>query len=148
MFRQLFALILTLSLLSGCGLIGKKLESPKVDVEEVKVNKVSSGKVWLDLVLSVKNPNKVDFTVDNLEYVLEVDSREVISDNYKKDIKIEANKVSLATIPLQLKLDDIISSALTLLTKKSLPYRARGNVKIGPFKIPFNEEGQLDLKDL
>jgi LEA14-like dessication related protein len=147
MFHKLLLLILTFTL-TGCGLIGKKLDPPKVKVQEVKINKVESGKVWLDLILSVQNPNNIDFTVDSLEYTLEVDSKKVISDKHTEDIKISANQVSLAAIPLQLKIEDIISSALTLLVSKTLPYRASGNVKVGPFKIPFNEGGKLDISDL
>lgn len=144
----IFSLIVLSNCLFGCSLLTKKLESPKVKVDEVRVNHIQSGKVWLDLILKVKNPNKVDFTVEELQYALEVDEHEVASDIYKEKIKINANQETLATVPIQLKIDDIIRSALTLLTSKSLPYRARGNVKVGPFKIPFDEAGKLDISDL
>lgn len=143
----LFFFLTALCFALGCSLLKKKLESPKVKVDEVKVQKVENGRVFLDLVLNVNNPNDVDFTVDNMRYSLHVEDKEVASRSLTDDVKIKKNGSTLTAIPIELKLSDLLSSALTLVSGRKLPYHAEGEVKIGPFKIPFEEKGELTIKD-
>lgn len=132
----------------SCSSLKKLVEAPKVKLEDVKVNKMAITGVELDIILEVMNPNNIDFDVKNLTYTLDVNDKLVTSGKFKEKVLVKAKDKTLVAVPLILKYSDILSSALLFLKQEGIPYRVRGSAEIGPFTIPFDDNGILKPADL
>ena len=144
--RVLSLLCLGFLTLSGC--IHSLLESPKITLQEIKVKKMSVSQVFLEVVLTVKNPNRADITVDHLKYILEVNKKNITSGAIDEDVTIPGHGQKEIALPLTVKYTDVLSSATKLLQNQTVPYRVQGSVNVGPFNIPFDKAGELKASDL
>jgi LEA14-like dessication related protein len=59
-----------ISVLIGCSSMKKVIEPPKVKLQEIHISKLSALHTDLEIILSVKNPNNINFDVKNLKYSL------------------------------------------------------------------------------
>lgn len=140
-------LIMALFLFASCSSFKKIVQPPKVKLENVKVNKMAASGVDLDIILEVINPNNIDFDVKNLTYTLDVNDKTVTSGKLREKVLVKSKETTLVSVPLTLKYSDILSSALLYFQKEGMPYRVKGSVEIGPFTIPFDDDGSLRSAD-
>lgn len=138
----------TLSLLSGCSSLKKVVEPPKVKLQEIHITKLSLMNADLSIVLSVKNPNNINFDVKNLKYALDLNSKTVTSGTMKEKVLVKGKETTMVSVPIRILYKDIIGSALMLLQKEGVPYLVKGSVEVGPFTIPFDDKGNLRSDDL
>lgn len=137
-----------LSLIAGCSSLKKVVEPPKVKIQEIHITKLSLLNADLAVVLSVKNPNNINFDVKNLKYSLDIDSKTVTSGTMKEKILVKGKETTTVSVPIRILYKDIISSALMLMQKEGVPYLVKGSVEVGPFTIPFDDKGNLKSGDL
>lgn len=144
--KILIAVMLTLSF--GCGSLKKVIEPPKVKFQEINITKLSALNADLEITLSVQNPNSINFDVKNLKYSLDLNSKTVTSGTLKEKVLVKGKETTMVTVPLRVNYKDILSSALMLLQKDGVPYLVKGSVQLGPFTIPFDDQGNLKSDDL
>ena len=139
-----------LSLVFGCSSLKKVIEPPKVKLQEINITKLSMLNADLAIILSVKNPNNINFDVKNLKYSLDINSKTVTSGTLKEKILVKGKETTMVSVPLRILYKDILGSALTLmlLKKDGVPYLVKGSVELGPFTIPFDDKGNLKSDDL
>lgn len=137
-----------LSLAFGCSSLKKVIEPPKVKLQEINITKLSMLSADLAIVLSVKNPNNINFDVKNLKYALDINSKTVTSGTLKEKVLVKGKETTMVTVPLNILYKDILGSALMLLKKDGVPYFVKGSVDLGPFTIPFDDKGNLKSDDL
>lgn len=133
---------------SGCSSLKKVVEPPKVKLEDIRVGKLSLTNIELLVQLSVNNPNRVDFEIKNLKYILDINSKTVTTGTLKENVEVKGQANTLVTLPLKLKLSDIFDSALLLFNEGKIPYWVQGSADVGPFNINFNDTGSLNSSDL
>lgn len=136
------------SLIFGCSSFKKMVEPPKVKLQNVSVSKLSLLNADLEIILSVQNPNNIDFDVKNLKYALDVDSKTITSGTFKEKVLVKKKETTMVSVPLRILYKDILSSALLFLKQDGMPYRVQGSVEVGPFTIPFDDTGTLKSDDL
>jgi LEA14-like dessication related protein len=144
--RFLFAVLL--SVLFGCSSLKKVVEPPKVKLQEIHITKLSALNADLEIVLSVKNPNNINFDVKNLKYALDINDKTVTSGTMKEKVLVKGKETTMVSVPLRVLYKDIFSSVLMLLQKDGVPYLVKGSVEVGPFTIPFDDKGNLRSGDL
>ncbi len=133
---------------AGCSSLKKAIEPPKVTLETVNIAKLSALSADLEIVLKVANPNNIDFDVKNLKYQLDINSKTITSGTMKDKVVVKKKETTVVTLPIRISYKDIISSALMLLDSQGMPYRVKGSTEIGPFTIPFDDNGTLKSSDL
>lgn len=143
-----FLLVALLSVLFGCSSFKKVVEPPKVKLQEIHITKLSAFNADLEIVLSVKNPNNINFDVKNLKYALDINDKTVTSGTMKEKVIVKGKETTMVSVPLRILYKDIISSAFMLLQKEGVPYLVKGSVEVGPFTIPFDDKGNLKSDDL
>ncbi len=141
-------LVALLSVLFGCSSLKKVVEPPKVKLQEINITKLSALNADLEIILSVKNPNNINFDVKNLKYALDINDKTVTTGTMKEKVLVKGKETTMVSIPLRVLYKDILSSAFMLLQKKGVPYLVKGSVEIGPFTIPFDDKGNLKSDDL
>lgn len=132
----------------SCSSLKDVIEAPKVTLQDVKISELSGLFADLKVVLEVQNPNKIDFDVKNLRYALDINSKRITSGTMAEKVIVKAKDKTTVTLPIRVEYKDILSSALSILKKESLPYKINGSAEIGPFTIPFNDTGDLKTSDL
>lgn len=132
----------------GCSSLKKIVEPPKVDVTDVRLAKLKGDDATLEIVLEVYNPNGISVTVDKLQYDLQVNEEQVTSGVFDKEVKLAAKQKTVVAIPISVNYKDLLKTALNVFLSKGAPYRAKGNVGVGPLNIPFDEKGMIKMKDL
>lgn len=137
-----------LFLFFGCGSLKKVVEPPKVKLQEIHITKLSILNANLEIILSVNNPNNINFDVKNLKYSLDINSKTVTTGTMKERVLVKGKETTMVAVPLQINYKDILSSALMLLQKDGVPYTVKGSVEVGPFTIPFDDKGNLKSDDL
>lgn len=140
--------VMLLSFLFGCSSLKKAVEAPKVKLQEIHITKLSVLNADLEIVLSVKNPNNINFDVKNLKYALDINDKTVTSGTMKEKVLVKGKETTMVSVPLRVNYKDILSSAFMLLQKEGVPYLVKGSVEIGPFTIPFDDKGNLRSGDL
>lgn len=143
-----FLLYFVLSLFVSCSSLKDVIEAPKVTLQDVKISELSGLFADLKVILEVQNPNKIDFDVKNLRYALDINSKRITSGTMAEKVIVKAKDKTTVTLPIRVEYKDILSSALSILKKESLPYKINGSAEIGPFTIPFNDTGDLKTSDL
>jgi LEA14-like dessication related protein len=126
----------------------KVVEPPKVKLQEIHITKLSALNADLEIVLSVKNPNNINFDVKNLKYALDINDKTVTSGTMKEKVLVKGKETTMVSVPLRVNYKDIFSSVLMLLQKEGVPYLVKGSVEVGPFTIPFDDKGNLRSGDL
>lgn len=148
-FARLFIFLLVV-LLPSCAEF-KDIEIG--EIQAVHLKHLSYGKLGLDVVLSIKNPNKVDF------FLVKSDVRVILNDipvgtlsNIKK-IKIPGGSQSSVTFPVNLKMNGILSNVLALLSMTSgrdVHVKMEGHIKAKVYlfarTIPIEEEVSLKIR--
>lgn len=137
-----------LSFTFSCSSLKKIVEPPKIKLEEVRVSKLSVLNADLEVVLEVKNPNSIDFDVKSLKYSLDINSKTVTSGTMKEKVIVKGKETTYVSVPIRILYKDIFSSALMFLKQDGLPYKVKGSVEVGPFTIPFEDNGNLKSSDL
>lgn len=133
---------------AGCSSLKKAILPPKVKLEQVNIANFAGTNVDLEFVLNIQNPNSIDFDVKNLKYILDINSKTVTSGTMKEKVVVKAKETTMVTLPIRVSYKDILSSALMLLQKDGMPYRVKGSAEIGPFTVPFDDDGNLKSSDL
>lgn len=126
----------------------KSIQPPKINLEDVRVAGMSFLNMDLEVVLGVENPNNIDFDVKNLKYSLDVNSKTVTTGTMKDKVLVKSKTKTVVSLPIKLQYKDILSSAVMLLEKDGMPYKVQGSADIGPFTIPFSDNGILKSTDL
>ena len=150
MWQILKVLVLSSVLISctRCGTISAITNPPKVKVTDVKLKSARDSDAIVDIILQVENPNSRSVSVSGLKYSLSVDDKEIAQGVFEQEVELPAVQTINVAIPVTVKYQDLFSSVMNMLFKKAAPYRARGSVDVGPFTIPFDETGELKIKDL
>lgn len=144
-FFVYFSLVITFV---GCSSLKKAIEPPKVRLEEVRISNLSLLAMDLEVVLGVENPNNIDFDVKNLKYTLDVNSKNITSGTLKEKVLVKSKTKTVVSLPLSVQYKDILSSAMMLLQNDGMPYKVQGSAEIGPFTVPFSDDGTLKSSDL
>ncbi|RYZ88789.1 MAG: desiccation-like protein [Proteobacteria bacterium] len=140
-------MVLSLVFLSACAsLVNQFVEKPKIELDRVSVRDVSLTGSTLIFVVSVDNPNKTDITVDQINYKVFINGKEISKAATEKPVHVAGLKKSEVEIPLPIEYSQIFSDLSDLVFAKSAAYRIEGDAKLSMFSIPFKKDGQIQLR--
>lgn len=141
----LFALLLTFS---GCSTILKQIvETPKIQNQKLDVKKISLESVELDLVVDLLNQNSFDVPLENLEFTILVDGKDLSSKKIDKLSTLAAKKTTQVKVPIELKWTRLWELGFNLLKAQEIPYEIQGTIKAKGFEIPFDEKNTLRINN-
>ena len=147
--RFLFAatfVVGSMTALAGCSSLSSLVEKPTVTLQAVNIKEPRLDGATLAFELLVTNPNAVALEVDELAYDLQVSGKRLTSGKLENGASIPARQSSSVTIPVSVKYSELFASVLTALNNPVTPYRLEGTAKVGPFQIPFEKSGELNLR--
>ena len=135
-------LIIFALFLSGCGMLGKKIEKPTVNLQSLDIEGKGDG-ANLIFGVHIVNPNKFPLKVDAVKYDLEVDGKPLTSGTLDQTMEVAASSASTLSVPIAVKYQDIFRSVAALLGNGQVPYNLKGSARFGVISVPFTEVGNL-----
>jgi LEA14-like dessication related protein len=142
-----------LTLLTGCSLFGWGVETPRVSVSRIEVQKIEFFESSFEVVLRIYNTNDSPLKVKGLDCDLELNDRHFATGVTKVDTMIPA--YGTATIPVEVysSVVDLFRGIFAMKKKQAFTYKLKGNVRIDsdiftPSKIPFKSEGEITIEGL
>jgi len=140
-FVLLFAV---LAGLAGCG-----VQTPKADIESVKLVNATFDKISASLNLRVENPNSFDIHIREVRYKLFSNNKMIIEDKTTKKIALPAKESTKVELPIGFSTMKVADAGLEALTKGKVDYRAEAvivvELPVGPVEIPVTKVGKLSF---
>lgn len=144
--RLLFLFVFVFA--TGCSILRQgKIEKPDVKVDSVDVQNVTLTHADLVFALAITNPNAFALAVDEVGYTLKVAGKDVGSGRLDDIPKVPAKGSGIVNLPIKVNLGGLMSSLAGLISEEVTGYELKGDARLGPLKIPFDENGHLTFKN-
>lgn len=148
MKNAILSIIIT-TLFSGCAFLKNRYaQEPEINLQNVYLQEVQPLSATMMIVLSVKNPNKIDLKVDEVNYEVQLNNQEFAKSKLDKKTVIPAGENKLVEIPLPINYLKALNGVGKILSGEDVSYIVSGTAKVSGFSIPFNDKGKLNLEDL
>jgi|YelNatPaOPRAMG01_1025707.scaffolds.fasta_scaffold00043_10 LEA14-like dessication related protein len=129
------------------------LKLPEVHLQGIRLKRLSLSAAEIGLVLGVSNPNALSFSLQGLEYSLDVHGARWLSGFAEQLGQVPAKGSAELELPATIDFAQLGRAAYRLLASGgSLPYRLRGKIELGsvlPFfraaPIAFDKSGEASL---
>ena len=142
--------VLLIVILGSCSMMQ---EVQVGDVQEIRIDQIRKGRLYLELYIPIENPGKLNLKLIKMDLDLTLNGIELgnISNNDKVLINKMTNEIYM--FPVEVELKGIIKTTMALLSlaeKSTAEYRLTGNLRIKSLCIKKNilidESGIVDLK--
>ncbi|MGE5086236.1 MAG: LEA type 2 family protein [Bacillota bacterium] len=148
MKNTILALVIT-TLLSGCAFLKNRYaQEPEINLQSVYLQEAQVFSATMVIVLSVKNPNKIDLTVDEVSYEVQLNNQEFTKSKLDKKTIIPAGETKLVEIPLPVNYLKALNGIGKILSGEDMTYLVSGTAKVSGFSIPFKDQGTLNIQEL
>lgn len=129
------------------------LKLPRVDLDALKLERLSLSGAYLLLRVRLDNPNAFSMILEHFQYQLEVNGLRWISGDAKKSKQITPKSESLIEIPISLDFFQIGRSVYQVLAgDKNLNYQFGGKIDLtssvpllGRVSLPFDRLGRIKV---
>lgn len=149
--KSLFALCLSVFLLSGCQTLGS-LESPDVSISRITLNSASLFEQQWDLTLRTTNPNDRELTLKSLDYDIYLNGEKFGRGLTGETVTLPAMGDALVTTTITTNLLGSLKQLQKVQQQQGQPlkYRLVGKARVGgvPLPLSFDEEGDVTLPSL
>jgi LEA14-like dessication related protein len=150
---RLAAVIVCASVLCGCAVFNKSLESPRISLSDLTVQESSGFEAMFEIQLRVLNPNDIDLNILGLECKLEINDKPFAYGLAKAEVKVPAYGSATLPVTMYSSIFNIARGLLDLPLREELSYLLKGRLRLDgterlPSKVSFKSEGTIPFKDL
>lgn len=143
---RILGLSMVLLGLGGCAsLLSGALKEPKVELEKIEISDLGIREMGLKILLKVENPNGLDLTIEDLDYKIFLNEKELATQNTFQKTTVPAGGKSEVVLPMKVATTALWSSALSLLETREMKYRVEGAAHLPWVKVPFSKSGVLEI---
>ncbi len=129
------------------------LRLPSISLKSIKLKNIGLSGAQLDIGITLKNPNALSFTVNKLDYHLDVNGANWLSGLTDQAIKINKKGENEIHLPITLNFMDMGMAVYNLLTSgQKLNYHLKGKADfktplklLNSFSLPFDQSGKIQL---
>lgn len=138
---------MALSLVAGgCSSPYKKFkEKPQVELRSIDIREPGLTAATFVADLAVTNPNPVSVELDQLNYTLNLNGKDMASGMLDKNLKLPANETATIQVPIRFHYTDIFATLRNLVESRATDYVFKGTMKAGPYELPFKYDGKLEI---
>lgn len=144
MRRLSLVLILGIFLVS-CSSLKRLAKKPELTFQGLTIQGLSLNGMTLGARFQVYNPNSFDISVDRITYGLKVNDKDFTAGEMTERLEVDGDEKKIVEVPVKVKFKDLIATIRDFANKKQTKYALNGLVKAGPFELPFEEKGEIEL---
>jgi len=134
----------------ACAGLNKRLASPTVHIADVKVKEIKALEASFNVQLRVLNPNDISIIAKGVNFDLEINNNHLATGVSNTVTEIPAFGTAVISIDVFSSALDVVRNIIALHDQKTLKYKIKGRLRLGgvPYYIPFESEGDFDMKGL
>jgi LEA14-like dessication related protein len=150
---RLAAVIVCASVLCGCAVFNKSLESPRISLSDLTVQESTGFEAKFEIQLRVLNPNDIDLNIQGIDCTLEINDKPFASGLAKAEVRVPAYGSATMPVTMYSSIFNIARGLLDLPLREELSYLLKGRLRLDgterlPSKVSFKSEGTVPFKDL
>jgi LEA14-like dessication related protein len=139
-------------LVAGCAGRGKPLETPRISIANIRVEKFTGFETVFQIQLRVINSNDVDLRVKGLDAQLEINGQPFAAGVSNTPVKIPSFGTEVVTVRVYSSVINMFKSVYGLHESEELEYRLNGKLRVtgeSTFArtVPFEAAGVLTFDD-
>ena len=150
--RWIIAAAFMLAFVAACTGVGKRLETPRVKLANIRPESFNLHETVFEVQLRVFNTNDTPLTIKGVESEIEINGKAFAFGVSESDVEIPAYGTDLLPLQVYSSVFDIIKNAAGLSSQNQLNYQIKGKLRLGgsafPSILPFESEGHISLPDL
>lgn len=141
----IIAMVLTMG---ACATIEQLIQKPEITFDSLGTRDMSLLEGTFLFRFNVSNPNPVGITLDDVLYDLDINGKNFISSQVPQGLNLKASGASIMEIPATINYLKFFNSISRLIQSEALDYRLTGSAGVGPFRIPYQASGKIDVPKL
>ena len=150
--RWIIAAAFMLAFVAACTGVGKRLETPRVKLANIRPESFNLLETVFEVQLRVFNTNDTPLTIKGVESEIQINGKAFAFGVSESDVEIPAYGTDLLPLQVYSSVFDIIKNAAGLSSQNQLNYQIKGKLRLGgsafPSILPFESEGHISLPDL
>jgi LEA14-like dessication related protein len=154
--RGAFAAALLL-IVAACANFGPRIDPPKVNVVDVRLDRIEGADAWFVAHVILDNPNDREVAVDSLDATLAIEGEAVATASLTNPVRLPAHGSAPAEIAARTGVDAILRAVANAMRRlgdgaplgvsPSLHYSLEGQAKLANgLQIPFRRTGELGAR--
>ena len=137
--------------LPGCAGLGKRLESPKINVSNIRLKEIKALESIFQLELRVFNANDIPITIKGIDCELDLNNKRFAMGVSNDEATVPSFGTEIIPILVYSSVLDVFRGVLGLQHKESLKYKIKGKIlldagSLAPSTVPFQSEGDLSFE--
>jgi LEA14-like dessication related protein len=133
------------SVLSGCTTLEQMIQQPTATFSGMQITDADLFKSTAVFSFDIDNPNPVNIRTKRITYDLQLNGKDFVSGKLDQGATLTAGGTSTLKIPVTMTYLDFFDSMSQLWSARKADYALTGGFAVGPFIIPFQAHGVLDL---
>ncbi len=146
--RRIIPLLCILLIASGCATIKGMVQKPQVRFAGMGLDNLSLLEATPIFKFKVSNPNAFGVMIKSVAYNLKINQRKFIKGVADKGVQLPAGETDIIEVPITVNYLDLFESITEFKNSARVDYDLSGNIEIGPFTIPYENQGKLTIPRL
>lgn len=141
----LLAAVIGMTVLAGCTALERMIQKPTATFSGMQITDADLFKSTAVFSFNIDNPNPINIRARRITYDLKLNGRDFVNGQLDQGATLAAGGSSTLRIPVTMAYLDFFDSMAQLWSTRSADYALTGGFTVGPFVIPFQAHGVLDL---
>ena len=141
-------IVVGLLLLNGCATLEDLVQKPQIAFDSVGTRDMSLLAGTFVFRFNVTNPNPVGITLSDIVYDLDINGKSFVSSRMDQGLTLAASGTAPLEIPITLDYLELFDSLAGFLKSDAVSYRLTGSAGVGPFRIPYQRAGSIEMPKL
>ena len=141
-------LLLLMALPGGCATLDQIIQKPTVSFHSMRITQADLVQSTALFNFNITNPNPIGLRSGGITYDLKLNGRQFVNGRLNQGVALPAGGSTVLQVPITMPYLDFFKSAAQLYRTKKADYALSGGIDVGPFTIPFQSHGSLDLPQM
>jgi LEA14-like dessication related protein len=141
----LLTALAAITTLNGCATLEQMIQKPTATFSGMRLTDADLVQSTAVFIFNIHNPNPINIRAGRITYDLKLNGRKFVNGQLNQGITLAAGSTSPLQVPITLAYLDFFESISQLWQAKNADYALTGGFTVGPFVIPFQAHGILEL---
>ena len=138
-------LLLLMALPGSCATLDQIIQKPTASFDSLRITNADLVQSTAIFNFNVINPNPIGLKIGRITYNLKLNGHTFVNGQLERGITLPAGSNSTLQVPITMPYLDFFKSAAQLYKTRKANYALSGGLDVGPFTIPFQAHGSLNL---
>lgn len=143
--RMLLAAVAGITVLAGCAALEQMIQKPTAAFSGMQITSADLFKSTAVFNFDIHNPNPLNIRAGRITYDLKLNGRDFVKGRLAQGVTLPAGGTGTLQVPVTMAYLDFFDSMAQLWNTRSADYALTGGFTVGPFVIPFQAHGVIDL---